>query len=568
MSLEAFIEDSDLLVTLAFALGVAAAGAIGAALLRQSLVLGYLVAGVVIGPYTPGLTLDTASVEELADIGVVLLLFLIGVQLSLREMFSVGRVAVLGGGAQVLITIAAGYGIGQLLGFDYLESLFFGAVISNSSSTVISKVLSERGELETAYGRIGIAWSTVQDLSTIVLVVVLSTLAEGEHSELLSEVAKALGLAALYLAIVIPVGLLTLPYLFARLSRLGSTEVFVLAAAGIALGVAFLADVFGISVALGAFVGGLLVGRSDLSHEVLSQLSPLRDIFAGLFFVSVGMLIDPDLVFSEVGLVVLVLLLTVLFKGALSAGISLLFGYRGRTAVLTGAVLGQSAEFSFLLARVGTDTGAISERIFGVLLAGAGLSILSAPLVLRGATPLGRALEERLPLPPLADLPDAAPQMTHHAILCGYGRVGRVIYRSLAEQAIDVVVIEQDGNIVEELRAQGVLALQGSASNPVLLSRAGLEHARVLIVAVPDPVSARQIVGVARRANPPLDIVVRTHSQVERRQLERQGANEAVVAELEVALEMSRHALVRFGLVGQPAEMVLRKVRRASLDRR
>ncbi len=527
-------------------------------------------AGVIIGPYTPGLTLDSASVEDLADIGVVLLLFLIGVQLSVREMLSVGRVAVLGGLAQVLLTIAAGYGVGVMLGFDWLEALFFGAVISNSSSTVISKILGERGEMDTGYGRVGIAWSTVQDLSTIALVVILSTLAEGDPDALLVEVAKATGLAALYMAIVIPIGLLTLPRFFAALSRLGSTEVFVLAATGVALGVAFLADVFGISVALGAFVGGMLVGRSDLSHEVLGQLTPLRDIFAGLFFVSVGMLIDPELLLSEFGLVLVVLALTVLFKGALSGGIAILFGYRGRTAVLTGAVLAQSAEFSFLLARVGTDVDAISDRTFGVLLAGAGLSIALAPLVLRASRPVGQYVEERLPLPALAELPgttDTA-RLTHHAILCGYGRVGRVIYRSLAEQAIDVVVIEQDAAAVEELRAHGKVALQGSASNPVLLSRAGLEHARVLIVAVPDPVSARQIVSVARKANPPLDIVVRTHSQSERQALERSGANEAVVAELEVALEMSRHALVRFGLVGQPAELVLRKVRRASQDGR
>jgi len=553
-------------VTLAFALGAAGIGAMAAAFMRQSLVLGYILAGMVIGPHTPGFVADVPTVEDLADIGIVLLMFAIGVQLSFSDLQRVGRVAVLGGGLQVATTIAVVYAVGVAVGFGRLESLFFGAVISNSSSTVLSKVLSERGDVDSVHGRISLAWSTVQDFSTVGMVVILTTLANGTTETLALDLAKALGLAALFLVLVIPPGLFLLPRFFERISATGNVEVFTLAAASVALGVAYLAEVFGISVALGAFVGGILVGRSDVSHEVEGRLAPLRDLFAGLFFVSVGMLIDVRVVVENLWLVALTVALIVGLKGTMSGLITLAFGYRGRTAVLTGAILAQSAEFSFLLARLGTDLNAISSDVFGLMLAGAAISIVLAPAVFAVAQPLGRFVERRLPLPPLADLPAemADGGLSEHAILCGYGRVGRVVYEAIRQQAIGVVVIEQDAGAVASLREQGVAVLHGSASNPVILERAGISRARILIAAIPDPLSIRRMVEMARDANPEIDIVVRTHSQAERRHIERQGANEAVVGELELAMEMSRHTLRLFGMADAPAELLLRKVRAKS----
>ncbi|MCO5201218.1 MAG: cation:proton antiporter [Chloroflexi bacterium] len=316
-------------MTLVIALGAAGIGALGAAFLRQSLVLGYIVAGLVIGPHTPGFVADVPTVEELADLGVVFLMFAIGVQLSFSDLRRVGGVALLGGGAQVLLTIAIVYGIGRAVGFGWLEALFLGSVISNSSSTVLSKVLSERGDLDSVHGRISLAWSTVQDFSTVALAVVLTTLAKGTTDTLAVDLVKALGLAAVFLVLVIPPGLLLLPRFFERVSAVGNVELFTFAAAGVALGVAYLAESFGISVALGAFVGGILVGRSDVSHEVDSRMAPLRDLFAGLFFVSVGMLIDVRVVFDNLWLVGLTVALIVGVKGAMSGLITLAFGYRG-----------------------------------------------------------------------------------------------------------------------------------------------------------------------------------------------------------------------------------------------
>lgn len=565
----ACLEDTDLLVTLAFALAAAGLGALVAALLRQSLVLGYIVAGMAIGPNTPGFVIDVPAVEQLADIGVVLLMFVIGIQLSFSDLRRVGGVAVFGGGLQVLVTIGVVYLVGVGVGFGRLESLFFGAVISNSSSTVLSKVLSERGELDSIHGRISLAWSTVQDFSTVILVVILTTLAEGSTESLGLDLLKAIALAGAFLALVVPVGLFALPFFFGYISRLQSSEVMTLAGAGVALGVAYLAEEFGISVALGAFVGGILVGRSDVSHEITGTLSPLRDLFSGMFFVSVGMLIDIDVVLSNWWLVGITLLLIIAFKGVLSGAITLAFRYRGRTAVLTGATLGQSAEFSFLLARLGIELDAVSADVFGLMLAGAAISIVLAPTVLTMVQPLGRVVERRLPLPPEADVvEDLIPPLGFrgHAILAGYGRVGRVVLEALGQQAIDVVVIEADAGRVEELRARGVPVLQGSTSNPVLLERAGLREARVMIVAIPDAAAARRIVELAREMNTGIDIVVRTHSQSERRYLEERGVDEAVVGELELALEMSRHTLRRFGMADAPAELLLRKIRASTLN--
>lgn len=567
LSKETAIETADLLVTLVLALAAASIGALAAGLLRQSLVLGYIAAGMSMGPHTPGIVLDIAAVEELADIGIILLMFAIGVQLSLNDLFRVGKVALIGGNVQVIITIGAGFGVGTLLGWDWVESLFFGAVISNSSSTVLSKVLLERGEIESLHSRIGLAWSTVQDFGTVVLVVLLSSLAGEDNGGLHIEVLEAVGLAVLFLVLVVPIGLYVLPEFFDRVAALGNQEVFVLSAAGIALGIALLASVFGVSVALGAFVGGILVGRSDLSHEVFNSLRPLRDLFAGMFFVSVGMLIDPKLIIENLGLVALTVALIIGFKGALSTGITAAFGYRAKTAVMTGAVLGQSAEFSFLMARTGSELGALSNTVFGVLLAGAAVSIVLAPATLAASRPIGRWLEPLLPPPPLSQLGDddiTSVPRGGHAILCGYGRVGRVIAESMRQQAIDFMVIEQDGNSVRELRDEGIAALQGSASNETLLERAGVQVARVLIVAVPDPLAAREILSIGRRLRPDIDVVVRTHSMEERLELERRGANEAVVGEMELALEMSRHTLRRFGMNMVDAERLLQKLRGAA----
>jgi CPA2 family monovalent cation:H+ antiporter-2 len=541
------METSSLFVNLVAALAVAFLGAVVAVWLKQSLLIGYIVAGMLIGPYTPGFVADQQAVAALADVGIVFLLFAVGLHLSLRDLLRTGPVAIVGGLVQVGLLLGIGYATGLAFGWQPVESLFFGAVVAISSTTVLSKVLEERGQTGVEFGRLAFAWATVQDLAAIGLVVLLTTLAHGSDA-IGAELAWELGRAAVFLVVLIPVGLFMLPRLFERIALLRNREVFILSIGAVALGAAYVASLFGISIALGAFVAGVIVGESDLSHQILGEIEPLRDILAGLFFVSVGMLVDPTYIVQNVALVIVTVALIVLVKGALIAGLVRLFGYSSRTSVLTGVVLAQAAELSFLLATIGADLGAVGTSAFNAMLAGSALSTILAPSLLAVATPLARRLDR----PGKVDL-GTEPSTEElgrrrYAIICGFGRIGQVIGEALDRRGLRYVVIEQDPRIVRQLRERGIPAYVGSAENPILLERAGVERAHALIVAMPDPLAARRIVEQARRQRRDLDVVVRTHSLTELATLRKQGANEAVLGELELALEMTRHTLHRFGV--------------------
>jgi CPA2 family monovalent cation:H+ antiporter-2 len=558
------MEGSDLLVNLVVALVAALVGALIAARAGQSVILGYILAGVAIGPHTPGFVGDVATVEALAEIGVILLMFAIGVQFSLRDLLRAGPVATLGSTFQVLASIGMGVLVGVALGWDPLEALFFGAVISNSSSTVLSKVLGERGEMDTAHGRLALAWSTVQDLGTIILIVLLSALAT-DGDALLLDLVREVGKAGLFLLLLIPIGLRVLPWLFSRVATLRNREVFILTVAVVALGLAYGASFFGLSLALGAFVAGVVVSESDLSHQILGEILPLRDIFAGLFFVSVGMLVDPAFVVRNLPLLLLTLALIVPVKGALVALLAWWMGTTTRTAVLTGAILAQSAEFSFLLARVGEDVDAVSPTVFSLMLAGAATSIVLLPGVYRGALPSAAALGRRNPSlrAQTVDHPQPVPDPARsgHAIICGYGRVGRVVGQVLGRR-FSVVAVEEDPRVVVRLREQGVPAIHGNAAIPAVLEQANPGRARVLVLALPDPVATRQVVHYVRECHPRLDMVVRTHSEAERRFLLERGVDEVVLGEWELALEMTRHALHRFGVGTLEVQDLIQRLRR------
>jgi CPA2 family monovalent cation:H+ antiporter-2 len=541
------METSSIFVNLVAALAVAFLGAVIAVWLRQSLLIGYIVGGVLIGPYTPGFVADREAVSALADIGIVFLLFAVGLHLSLRDLLRSGPVAIVGGLLQVIAIMGAGYAAGLLFGWQALESLFFGAVVAISSTTVLTKVLEERGQTGVEHGRIAFAWATVQDLAAIALVVLLTTLAHGSDA-VGAELAWELGRATVFLALLIPVGLFLLPYLFERIALLRNREVFILSIGAVVLGAAFVSSLFGISIALGAFVAGVVVGESDLSHQILGEIEPLRDILAGLFFVSVGMLLDPPFIAQNVPLIAATLALIVVVKGGLIAGLVRLFGYSGRTSLLTGVVLAQAAELSFLLASVGADLGVVGTTAFNAMLAGSALSTVLAPPLLAVATPLARRLDRPGTIDVGAEPPTEELGRRRYAIICGFGRIGQVIAEALDRRGLRYVVIDQDPRIVRQLRERGIPAYIGNAENAILLERAGVERAHALIVAMPDALAARRIVEQARQLRRDLDVVVRTHSLAELATLRKRGANEAVLGELELALEMTRHTLHRFGV--------------------
>jgi len=546
-------DPSDFLANLSLALLVAGVSGIVAARLGQSVILGYIIAGILIGPYTPGWIADPSTVNAMADVGIVLLLFVTGMDVSPGDFRRFGRVVGVGASIQVLLMVGLGYLVGLALGWDPIPSLFLGAVVSNSSSTVISKILGERGESASRHGRVALAWSAVQDLSTIVLVVLLTGIVEGGDS-LPRDVALDVARAGLFLLVVVPLGTYLLPPVFESLRGLRQQEVFVLAAATLALLTAYTATLFGLSPALGAFVAGVVLSESEIRHEVLNGIVPLRDVFAGLFFVSVGMLVEPAFVMENFGLVLVVFALIVPVKALITAGFARLLGLSTRRSVLVGGAMGQSAEFSFLLVTLGASLAALSNTEFSVILSATAISTLTAPWVLGLATPLSRSLErwERRDLTEAPEEPPSAlataARLDGHAIVAGHGRVGRIVTMALLERDRQVTVIDLDPTSVVELRDRGVPAFLGAADNPTLLDLAGVERAALLVIAVPERSVARRLTVMARALNPTIVILARTHEESERQHLESIGADEALFGELELAIEMTRYALRGTGL--------------------
>jgi CPA2 family monovalent cation:H+ antiporter-2 len=558
------MEQSDLLVNLVLALGAGLIGALFAARLGQSVILGYILAGIAIGGYTPGFTAETETVNALADIGIILLMFAIGVEFSLAELLNSGRVAILGGSLQIAVTIGIGYAVGLALGWGSLESAFFGAVLACSSSMVLMKIAGERGEANAPHARLALAWSVVQDLSTIILIVLLSALAT-DSDQLARDLVVELGKAGLFLILLIPLGLRVLPWVFDWIASLRSREVFVLAVGAAALGLAYSATWFGLSLALGAFVAGIVIGESDLSHQILGEILPLRDIFAGLFFVSIGMLIDIGFAVRHLPLILLTVMLIVVVKTALTAGIAAAMHTQLRTAVLAGALLGQCAEFSFLLARVGAEVGAVGETAFNAMLAGSAGSIVLAPLAFRVSRPIAMKIERRFPDPDTGTLlvPEQAshPDFRGHAVICGYGHVGHVIGEVLSRHDFQYVVVDEDARIARKAVADGIPAVIGNASLPAVLEQTNPGRARVLVVSIPDPVATRILVDYARRNYPRLDVIVRTHNEEERRELMVRGLNTVILAEWELALEMTRHTLHRLGVESLTTGQIISRMR-------
>ena len=547
--------EGGLLAHLVTALGAALVGAALALRLRQPLILGYILAGVAIGPFTPGIIGDVDAIAALAEIGVIFLMFVIGVQLSLRELIRAGRVALIGGLLQVCAMIGIGYLVGRALGWGSVESYAFGAVISNSSSTVLGKIMSERGELDSNHAQLGLAWSSVQDISTVALVAVLAVLSPVQTS-----VGLLLGKAALFFFVLVPLSFWVLPKLLRKVTALGSREFFALAVITVALAMAGGAALLGVSLALGAFLTGIIVGETDLAHRILGDTIPLRDVFSGIFFVSIGMLLDPAVLVHAWPLVLLTVALIIVVKGTLTAVIARWLGCSTRIAVLLGAGLAQSAEFSFLLARLGLELGTLPMPIFNLLLSATVVTILLSPIVNEVSPRLLRWVQRRRSTPLDTDAV-AVPSVEQHAIVCGYGRVGSIVCTLLEQQQRPFVVIEEDLRIVESLRARGVTALFGDAGLVEVLDRAQLRSARLLVLCIPERMAVRRALEHARAVSKAATVLARTHSLADRRILQQHGADEAVVGELELALELGRRALDRFGVDTEAIEQSIEELR-------
>jgi len=567
------------------AVGFVLACALGFFAIRVRLppIVGYLLAGIAVGPFTPGFVGDLDIASQLAEIGVILLMFGVGLHFSVPTLLSVRWIAIPGAIAQIAVATAIGTALALHWGWSLTSGLVLGLALSVASTVVLLRALEQRNELGSAHGRIAVGWLIVEDLVTVLALVLLPAMAnavpgaaggELDVPLLLEDLGLTLGKIALFIGLMLVGGRRVVPWLLEQVARTGSRELFTLAVLAFALGIAYgSAALFDVSFALGAFFAGVLLSESDLSHQAAADSLPLQDAFAVLFFVSVGMLFDPGILVEEPLAVLAVLLVIVIGKSVAAFVIVLMFRHPVSTALTISASLAQIGEFSFILAALGVSLGLLPTEGRDLILAGSLISITLNPFVFATITPLTRWVRERPWLSSklehgaarLARLPDQqrANGLRDHAIIVGYGRVGSMIGTALANERVPFVVIERDLHLVESLRERGVKAIYGDASATGVLEHAGIDHARLLAVASPDSYAARRTLELARKRNPRIDTVVRTHNEHELSYFERQGVGRVVMGELELALGMTEYALQSLGLPEQRSRIVAQGLRAA-----
>jgi len=548
--------ESPLIAIVAISLGLAFVLGTVANRLKISPLVGYLLAGVAVGPFTPGFVADQHLTLQLAEIGVILLMFGVGLHFSLKDLLSVRALVIPGAALQVAVAAALGTGAAHLLGWPFATGLVFGLSLSVASTVVMMRALQDRRLMDTDRGHIAIGWLVVQDLLTVLTLVLLpplSALLKGDpaHAVNMLEVARALALTfgklAAFVALMLLVGRRVIPSVLHYIAHTGSRELFRLAVLSVALCVAFAAaELFGVSIALGAFFAGMILSESPLSQRAAEESLPLRDAFAVLFFVSVGMLFDPMVLVREPVALMLTLSVALLSAGAAFA-IVRLFGYPLATALLLGAGLAQIGEFSFILADLGIGLKLLPERARDLILGTSILSIFINPFLLQAAEALRKHLvPEQKPTPEAArEIAEEMLQpttLTNHVVLVGYGRVGSLVAEGLRSAGIPLLVIEEAPDAIERLHTAGIEFISGNAAQDAVLAAANLPAARVLFVAIPEAFEADQIVEQARRQNPTLTIVARAHFDAQVEHLLKHGATAVVMGERELAHAMLEYA--------------------------
>ncbi len=544
----------ELIADLALIFFAALAGGFLAKRLGQPLIVGYIFAGVAIGPFTGGPTVTNLhDLEQLAELGVVLLLFALGLELSFRELAPVRTVALAGATIQILLTIALGFGLGRLLGWEWRTALWFGALISLSSTMVALKTIQAQGRLGTLSARVMLGILVVQDLAVVPLMIVLPELSDPAAG--LGKVTVAATRAVVLLGVIVLFSTRVVPRLMEFVARWNSRELFFLATTTLAVGVGYVTWRLGLSMALGAFVAGLVVNESEYAHQALSDILPLRDLFGMLFFVSVGLMLDPVLLWQQIGLLALVILVIVLGKAIIVGTIVRAFGYWNVVPLAAGLTLFQVGEFAFVLARVGLSTNAISREVYALAMNAAIVTMALTPAI-SGLVPAfyrrywprrERETHEA------ANLPRAG--LATHVIVAGAGRVGRSIADALAHLELPFVLIESDVRRMQQARSDRLPVIYGDASQPVVLAAAGIDTARALLVTVPAFDDVRTIVRVARQHRPELPIIARADSTEAVVALYALGIQEVASPEIEAAIEMTQQALIYFNV---PAHDVLR----------
>jgi monovalent cation:H+ antiporter-2, CPA2 family len=555
-----------LISTLAAGFGIALILGFVAERMKLPALVGYLAAGILIGPTTPGFVADIHIASQLSEIGVMLLMFGVGLHFSLGDLMAVKRIAVPGAVVQMACATLLGMGVAWGWGWEWGHGLLFGLSLSCASTVVLLKALEARGVLDSMNGRIAVGWLVVEDLATVLVLVLLPPLAgilggeaqsAGGNQEIWIAIAKTLLQVCAFIGLMMIVGRKVIPWLLWHIAATGSRELFTLSVVAAAIGIAYgAALLFSVSFALGAFFAGMVMRESEFSHRAAEESLPLRDAFSVLFFVSVGMLFQPSILVDKPLQVLGVVAIIMVGKTLAAMALVLALRYPLNTALTVAASLAQIGEFSFILAGLGQSLGLMTSEGMSLILAGALFSIALNPLMFSAIEPLrrwalgrsakARELEQRGD--PFAELPLSTERkfLEKQVVLVGYGRVGHLIAEALDRQGIPYVVAEQNRELVEGLRKKGIAAVSGDASEPSVLIQAHIADAAMLVIASPDPINVRQMVDTARTLNPDIEIVLRTHSEAESALLRKDGLGAVFYGEEELAKGMTSHVLARF----------------------
>ncbi|MBD9661481.1 MULTISPECIES: YbaL family putative K(+) efflux transporter [unclassified Pantoea] len=516
--------------------------------LRISPLVGYLLAGVLAGPFTPGFVADTNLAPELAELGVILLMFGVGLHFSLKDLMSVKSIAIPGAIAQIAVATLLGMGLSWTMGWSWMTGLVFGLCLSTASTVVLLRALEERQLIDSQRGQIAIGWLIVEDLVMVLTLVLLPAIAgmleQGNASPtlLLWDLLLTIGKVVAFMVLMMVVGRRVVPWILAKSAATGSRELFTLAVLALALGIAFGAvEFFDVSFALGAFFAGMVLNESELSHRAAHDTLPLRDAFAVLFFVSVGMLFDPMILIEQPLAVLGALAIIVLGKSIAAWLLVTLLGHSRRTAMTISVSLAQIGEFAFILAGLGISLGMLSEEGRNLVLAAAILSIMLNPIlfsVLERYLDKTETIEEQTLEEAIEEEKQIPVDICNHAVLVGYGRVGSLLGQKLMEADVPLVVVENSRPRVEALREQGIKAVLGNAARVDTMELARLDCARWLLLTIPNGYEAGEVVTAAREKRPDIEIIARAHYDDEVAYIMERGANRVVMGEREIANSM------------------------------
>ena len=565
--------DVDLIILLAVGFGMALIFGYIAARLRLPPLIGYLIAGIIISPNTPGIVGDIHLANQLAELGVMFLMFGVGMHFSLNDLLQVRRIALPGAILQIAVATLLGIGVSMYWGWSFGSALIFGLSLSCASTVVLLKALGDRGLLDSVNGKIAVGWLLVEDLVMVLALVLLPATAMllGGHAlpgtDTSQSIWLTIGITLLkvtgFIAFMLIIGKRLVPMIMQFVARLGSRELFTLTVVAAAVSIAYGSyAVFGVSMALGAFFAGMVVKESDFSHRAEEETLPLREIFSILFFVSVGMLFDPSILIEEPLRILAVIAIIMVGKTLAAIALVLFFRYPINTALTVGASLAQIGEFSFILATLGLSLGLLTPDAQNLILAGALFSITLNSFVFSAIEPVQRWIRERSHLArllersadPLAMLPDEVDQayLRDQVVIIGYGGVGRRITENLIQQNIKVVIAEENREIVEKLRSQGIAAVSGEATEPNVLIQAHIQHARLLVISPMDILDIHRIVDISKQLNPEIQVLICAESKEEAAVIREEQLGEVFYAKEEMAKNMSHHILNQIELAHQP----------------